>query len=1252
LPDYKYVVLHRFSTPAVSAAAARVPVETPTFPMGAMGERSFVHLHTHSEFSLLDGAARLTARPESGAVTLFDKVAEHAMPAIGLTDHGVMFGALDFYRSARAAGVKPILGVEAYVAPGRRFDRTPGEDEEKYRHLTILARNETGYRNLLRLVTDAHLEGFWHRPRIDKELLAEWAEGLIGFTGCLAGEVCRLLLAGQDRRAYDVAAAYRDMFGPGGFYVELQDHGLPEQRRVNPLLVKLGRDLGIPLVATNDIHYTEKDHARAHDVLLCIQQPGKVLADTDRLKFDTEEFYVKSPGEMRELFRDHPEACDATLEIADSVELLPDLERALVEKAPVMHVPRFEPPGGKSLEAHLEELVEEGARRRYGSVSPDLRERLRHELDVICSKGFAGYFLIVWDLIRFARSKGIRVGPGRGSAAGSVVSYCLEITDLDPLRYGLIFERFLNPERTQMPDIDMDFDERRRDEVIRYVADRYGSDHVAQIVTFQTIKGKQGIRDAARVLGFPASVGDRLCKMYPPAVLGREYPIDAALQESREFREAFEKEPEAREIVDTARQLEGLRREDSVHAAGVVIGDAPLVNYMPLKLSKDSRDDSRRIVTQLDMHHVEELGLLKMDFLGLRNLSVIDDTVRMLRDQGMDLDIDHVPLDDEATYEMLRRGDTTGVFQLESPGMRSLIRDLAPDRFEDLMALVALYRPGPLNAGMHVEYAERKHGRKPVTYPHDDLRPILEASYGIIVYQEQVMEIAVRMAGYSMGEADDLRSAMGKKIREKLARHRQTFVEGCRQRGYEARLAEHIFDLITPFADYGFNASHACGYAFIAYQTAYLKAHHAVEYMAALLTSVKDDKDKKPFYLNACRLMGVEVLPPDVNASDLDFTPAGGAIRYGLSAVRNVGAGAVAQIIQARTTKGSFTSFTDFCRKADPGTLHKKVLESLALAGAFDALGYTRRGLFEAYEKVAGPILAERRAESVGQDSLFGGSDGPAFEIDEVVLRGPEFDKEDLLRQEKQVLGQYVTDHPLLAVRDRLAAVADTELSELPSLGDGDVVRVGGIITTVARRYSRKGEPYAIFRLEDLAGGVQVVGFPSVYEQTQEVLAPDTIVVVTGRVDLRGRELQMVASEIRPLDGAAEGTSANQHGPPNGRGTPDGPRRSAGRATAAPVPVPASTNGPAGSGGSSGPQLCVEVPTEECTSSLIARLKDVLAAHPGQRPVLLRLTSSSGVKTLRLSDGYRVDGSLGLQSELLGVLGPGGAVRVEEPHPV
>ncbi len=1162
-----------------------------------MGE-SFVHLHTHTEYSLLDGAARIEA--------LFAHARAAGMPALAITDHGVMFGALEFYEAGLAAGVKPILGVEAYVAPTSRFERAPGESEEKYRHLTVLARDERGYRDLLKLVTDAHLEGFYHRPRIDKELLAENAEGLIGLSGCLASEVCQLLLAGQDTKAADVAATYRDIFGEGSFFIELQDHGLAEQRAVLPKLVDLAGRAGIPLVATNDLHYTEKHEAKPHDVLLCIQQQ-KVQTDTNRLRFETDEFYLKTPEEMRTIFRELPGACDNTLEIAEMC----DLSLVYGEAAPPQerfHVPRFEPPEGMDRDAYLRDLVERGARERYGELTPEIRERIDHELDVITSMGFSGYFLIVWDLIRFARENGIRVGPGRGSAAGSVVSYALRITDLDPLRYGLIFERFLNPGRIQMPDIDMDFDERRRDEVIRYVAERYGQDHVAQIITFQTIKGKQGIRDAARVLGFPASVGDRLCKMYPPAVMGRDEPIDKALQIAPELRDAYEKEPEAREIVDTARALEGLRREDSVHAAGVVIGDAPLVSYMPLKLSKDSRDDSRRIVTQFDMHGVEKLGLLKMDFLGLRNLSVIEDTLAHLRRRGVELDVDHVPLDDPEVYAMLRRADTTGVFQMESPGMRQLIQTLAPDRFEDLMALVALYRPGLLSMNQHVEYAERKHGRKPVTYPHPDLEDVLRGTYGIIVYQEQVMQVAVRIAGYTLSEADNLRKVVGKKIRAKVAAQRAQFVEGAVALGRDERSAGEIFDLIEPFADYGFNASHACAYAYIAYQTAYLKAHHPVEYMSAVLTSVKDDKDRKPYYLNACRLMGIQVLPPDVNESELDFSPASGdepRIRYGLSAVRNVGAGAVAHIIEARRAKGAFTSFADFCRKVEPGVLTKKVLESLVLSGAFDSLGYRRKALHENQERVSSPIAAERKAEAMGQFSLFGGGEQAGHEIDESVLVGDEFDRRTLLRLEKEMLGQFVTDHPLLGIREVLAAQTDMEMSDLVTLGDGDLVTVGGIVASVARRYTKKGEPYALFRLEDLAGGVAIVAFPSVYDQVAHLVEPDEILLAKGRVDLRGRELQLRAVEISAPDlGGGPGTVA-----PSG-------------------------------------VLVVDLPADSCTNTVIAKLRELLSAHPGRTPVRVRYRSSQGVTPLDVGS-FRVDPGTGLLSELRLLLGSG-AARVEE----
>jgi DNA polymerase III subunit alpha len=1157
---------------------------------------AFVHLHTHTEYSLLDGASRIG--------DLFARAAELEMPALAMTDHGAMFGALNFYEAGRATGVKPILGVEAYVAPGSRFERAPGESEEKYRHLTILARDERGYRNLLRLVTDAHLEGFYHRPRIDKELLAERAEGLIGLSGCLASEVSQLMVMGQEKKAADVAGTYRDIFGAGNFFVELQDHGLAEQRRVLPGLLQIAEVSDVPVVATNDLHYTHRRDAKPHDVLLCIQQQ-KVQTETNRLRFETDEFYLKTPADMRALFADQPTACDNTLLIAEMCDLT--LSHG------DLHLPRFDPPEGMALEEYLRRLVYEGAARRYGAVSPEIRQRIDHELGVIVGMGFAGYFLIVWDLIRFARENGIRVGPGRGSAAGSVVSYCLRITDLDPLRYGLIFERFLNPERKQMPDIDMDFDERRRDEVIRYVAAKYGSDHVAQIITFQTIKGKQGIRDAARVLGFPASLGDRLCKMYPPAVLGRERPIEGALKESPELREAYEREPEAREIVDTARALEGLRREDSVHAAGVVIGDAPLVNYLPLKLSKDSRDDSRRIVTQFDMHGVEKLGLLKMDFLGLRNLSVIEDTLALLRRKGVELDVDHVPLDDQNVYEMLRRADTTGVFQMESPGMRQLIQLLAPDRFEDLMALNALYRPGLLSMNQHVEYAERKHGRKPVTYPHADLEEVLRDTYGILVYQEQVMQVAVRLAGYTMGEADTLRKVMGKKIRELLPPHREKFVKGAVERGHQPQHAEQIFELIVPFADYGFNASHACAYAYVTYQTAYLKHHHPVEYMSAILTSVKDDKDRKPYYLNACRLMGIEVLPPDVNESEFDFAPAPGEaprVRYGLSAVRNVGDGAVAQIIEARRTKGAFTGFADFCRKVDPSVLTKKVLESLVYAGAFDSMGYARRALVENQEKVSAPIVAERKAEAAGQFSLFGGGDSAAGEIDESVLAGEEFDKRALLRLEKEMLGQFVTDHPLLAVKERLAAQTDMEMPEVATLGDGDVVVVGGIVSAVQRKYTKTGDPYAVFRLEDLTGGVIVVAFPNVYADAAPLIESDSILLVKGKVDLRGRELQLRAVEVREPDLGGAGPVRKT------RGT-----------------------------------LVVDLPGATCTNALIAKLKELLGAHPGSTPVTVRFLTSQGVTPLGVGS-YRVEPGAGLLSELRTLLGRDAARLVDDDVPV
>ena len=1170
--------------------------------------QNFVHLHVHSEYSLLDGAARIEApASDPTAPTIFTEAARLGMNAVAITDHGSMFGALRFFEAGRGSGIKPIIGVEAYVAPGSRFDRNPGESEEKYYHVTLLAQNLAGYQNLLKLVSAAHLEGFYHKPRMDKALMAEHAEGIICLSGCLSSEVATHLKRGADERALTAASDYRDIFGADNYFMELQDHGLGDQQRILPGQVALARKLGVPIVATNDLHYTLRQDAKPHDVLLCIQQQ-KLQSDPKRLKFDSDEFYLKSAEEMRHIFRDYPESCDNTLAIAERCEL----DLVYGSRAPAdqrYHLPEFETPQGLERDDYLRKLVQDGAVGRYVTLTPEIQERIDHELGVITSMGFGGYFLIVWDLIRHAREQGIRVGPGRGSAAGSVVSYCLRITDLDPLKYGLIFERFLNPERISMPDIDMDFDERRRDEVIRYATQKYGADHVAQIVTFQTIKGKQGIRDAARVLGYPPVVGDRLCKMYPPAVMGRDYPIEDALKLSPDLAAAYEKETEAKEIIETARALEGLRREDSVHAAGVVIGDKPLVNYLPLKLSKDSRDDSKRVVTQFDMHGVEDLGLLKMDFLGLRNLSVIEDTLRHLRHRGFDLDIDHVALDDAETYAMLQRADTTGVFQMESAGMRQLIKVLEPDRFEDLMALVALYRPGPLNNGLHTEYAERKHGRRKVTYPHDDLEPFLKTTYGVMIYQEQVMQVAVQIAGFSMGEADILRKAMGKKDLSYLMPFKERFVAGGQERGYTKKLAADMFEMIVPFADYGFNASHACAYGLLAYQTAYLMAHHPVEYMSAVLTSVKDDKDRKPYYLYACRGMDIRVLPPDVNGSELDFAPAPGdepAIRYGLSAVRNVGEGAVQQILEARSSKGAFTSFAEFCRKVEPGVLTKRVLESLILAGAFDSLGYARRPLFENQDKVSGPIGSERKAEAAGQFSLFGGgSEGDSAQIDESVLVGEEFDKRTLLRWEKEMLGQFVTDHPLLGVKEVLTAQCSHEIVDLAALGDGDLVTVGGIIGAVARKYTKRGEAYAQFRLEGLAGGVEVLAFPSVYEAVPGLIEVDRIVLVTGRIDLRGRELQIRATEVKEPKLLGEAGLA---------------------------PMSAS--------------LVVDLPIAACTPAVLQRLRDLLDAHAGDAPVHVRVVGSDGSVTPMKVGSARVDAGPSLVAELGSLLG-GDAARVE-----
>lgn len=1224
--------------------------------MTTAGGDSFVHLHVHTEFSILDGAARIKE--------LIGETARMGMPAVAMTDHGNMYAALDFYRECGKQGVKPIIGAELYVATRSRFEKSSREKDGS-RHLTVLATSDEGYRNLMRIVSAGHLDGFFYRPRVDKEVLAQYSKGIVALTGCLASEVNEHLKNGDVEAATGAAGEYAEIFGKENVYVELQDHGIADQHKVFPQLLDISRRTGLKTVATNDLHYTRKTDADAHDVLLCIQTNAKVN-EPNRFKFDGQEFYLKSPQEMRALFAEQPEACDATLEIAERCEVNIEFGN--------LHLPPFHPPGGETQEDYLRRLTYEGATQRYGEHLPaEHRERIEHELNVIITMGFAGYFLIVADLIAFARSRGIRVGPGRGSAAGCVVSYCLRITDLDPMRYGLIFERFLNPERRQMPDIDMDFDERRRGEVIRYATEKYGEDHVAQIITFGTIKGKQAIRDAARVLDLPYVVGDRLAKMYPPAILGKEAPLGAcfdksipwpdkdvarndAYQNASDLRKAYEEEDMSKQVIDIARTLEGLRRQVSVHAAGVVIADRPIVEYVPLKRADEANGGG--IVTQYEMGGVESLGLLKMDFLGLRNLTVLTDTIANLqRTRGIDLDIDNVDLADRATFDMLTSGYTIGVFQLESPGMRELVKKLRPDRFEDVMALVALYRPGPLGQGMHIEYAERKHGTRKVTYPHPDLEPILDETFGIILYQEQALRIAVDMAGFSMAEADTLRKAIGKKIADVMRAQKEKFIAGCVAKGYTQALATQLWTLIDEFSGYGFNKSHSAGYALIAYQTAYLKATYPVEYFAALLTSVRGNQDRSALYLAECRALGIRVHPPDVNQSDSDYTPTkDGEIRFGLAAVRNIGENVVAMIVKERSDNGPFASFTDFCHRVDPMVLNKRVVEALIKAGAFDSLweegaakrsaylewgtdkrtGMPTLGLSEPAGKMLDAAAEDRRNEAAGQSSLFGAEQRQALTtVSEPASSGAIIDKRALLTAEKEMLGLYVSDHPLLAVETALRALCDAQIADVETMEDGRTVTIGGIVSRAQRKFTKKGEAMGVLTVEDLAGAIEVIVFPNTYMTLPpEVIAQDTIIVVRGKVDLREEPAKIVAHEVtKPALVVSEPDTPRDTEPlPVSGGSAPAltARRAAGARRRATVRAGEDS-------------LVLKMSAERAGDpNFVADLATVLRSHPGPTPVHLHLTSGGGgTKVMRLSSEFCVERRQGLYAELKAILGSG-----------
>jgi len=1145
---------------------------------------------------MLDGAARVG--------DLMDEVTRQGMPAIAMTDHGNVFGAFDFYKSAKKAGVKPIIGIEAYVAPESRLEKKRvkwadgGEDDVSgggaYTHMTILAENNIGLGNLFRLSSLASLEGYYYKPRMDREILAKYSTGLIATTGCPGGEVQTRLRMGAYKEAIQAASDYRDIFGAGNFFLEIMDHGIEIESRVKSDLLKLGKDLGLPLLATNDLHYTLQSDAPAHEALLCVQS-GSTLADPKRFKFDNDSFYVKTPAQMRELFKEIPESCDNTLLIAERCNVtLREGENLL---------PAFTVPDGHTEDSWLKSEAEIGLISRMGErVTPEHRSRLSYELGVMEKMGFPGYFLVVADLVAHAKKVGIRVGPGRGSAAGSLVAYALGITGLDPLEHGLLFERFLNPERISMPDIDLDFDERRRSEMIRYATTKYGEDRVAQIITYGTIKSKQAIKDSTRVLGYPYVVGEKLTKALPPSVMGKDISLsgvfdskDERYGEAGEFRSLYESDADSKRVVDTARGLEGLKRQWGVHAAGVILSREPLLDVIPIH----RREADGAIITQFDMGACEATGLLKMDFLGLRNLSVLDDAlINIKANQGINVVLEDLTLDDKKTYELLSRGETLGVFQLDGGPMRALLRSMSPDSFQDISAVIALYRPGPMGENAHNNYADRKNSRKPVEPIHpelvDALSEILGDTYGLIVYQEQVMAIAQRVAGFSLGRADLLRKAMGKKDKNILDKEYVPFEAGMRENGYSTAAIKRLWDVLIPFSDYAFNRAHSAGYGVVSYWTGYLKANYPTEYMAALLTSVRDDKDKSALYLSECRRMGIKVLEPDINESDAEYTPRENDIRFGLAAIRNVGEGVVTSIKAARDAKGRFTSFGDFLAKVDAQVCNKKTIESLIKAGAFGSMGATRKGLMAVYLEAIDSVIEAKRAEAIGQFDLFGGENISHVESLELEIPKGEWDKSMLLSYEREMLGLYVSDHPLLGVEHVLRSSTDMTISELVDDGaqSESIVTIGGLITSVTRKVSRQGASWAVVTVEDLEGALEVLFFSKTYNQYSMSLIEDRIVTVRGRVDRREDTLRFTAIEMS---------------------------------------MPDISTGPVG-------PLVISLPISQCTPPVVERIKEILRSHPGKREVHLQL-SDNGVETFMKIDAL-VTASPSLSADLKSILGP------------
>lgn len=1052
----------------------------------------FVHLHVHTNYSLLDGACEIDR--------LARRLSELGMKSCAITDHGAMYGVIDFYKKMLAYGIKPIIGAEVYMAERTMQDKEPGVDDEQY-HLVLLAKDIQGYKNLMKLVSLGFTEGFYYKPRIDMDILAKYSEGLIALSGCLAGRIPSLLLKGNFDEAKNIALQLNSIFGQDNFFIEVQDHGLLDQRRIINDLIRLSQETGIPLVATNDVHYIQKEDALAQDVLMCIQT-GKTMDEENRMKFESSEFYLKSPEEMASLFSYIPEALENTIRIAESCNVTLDFG--------TIHLPSFRVPEGLTEDEYLNRLCYKGARERYPEITGEIKQRLDYELETIKKMGYSSYFLIVWDFINFARQNGIMVGPGRGSAAGSLVAYCLYITNIDPLKYNLLFERFLNPERISMPDIDVDFCYERRQEVIDYVVRKYGQDRVAQIVTFGTMAARAAIRDVGRVMGYPYGEVDRIAKMVP-AELG--ITIENALTLNPELKKLYEENERIRRLIDIAKDLEGFPRHASTHAAGVVISKDPIVEHVPLHKLGDSN-----VTTQYTMTALEELGLLKMDFLGLRTLTVIRDAINIIRrTKNVEINLDKLPLDDKKVYEMLSQGNTAGVFQLESTGMRNLLKELRPETFQDVAAIIGLYRPGPLGSGAAEDFIKSKNGLKPIKYLHPKLEPILSETYGIILYQEQAMKIAQELAGFSLAQADILRKAMGKKQQDVMAAQRESFVNGCVKNGIDKVTAEKIFDEISYFAGYGFNKAHSAAYAVIAYQTAYLKAHFPVEYMAALLTSVIDNSDKVAHYINECRHLGIKVLPPDINESYESFTVVSDKIRFGLTAVKNVGHNVARAIIMARKSEGKFTSFTDFVEKVS-GDLNKKALESLIKSGAFASIGAKRSQLLAIYEDTLTRIQKEQRQGMKNQISLFQILDDTAS-YGESLPDVPEFPSAELLAMEKDMLGIYLSGHPLSEFERELSENVTFYLGDKNNDNiDKKEVLVGGIITGIQTKATRNESIMAFINIEDLTGSMEAIVFPTVFEKYKSLLHPDSKVYIKGRIDSKEDEApKLLVEEIRPL---------------------------------------------------------------------------------------------------------------------------------------